>query len=86
MTDVTDDPRHSRDLDPEDAYDPGDDIRHRLTLLARIVQSIRLERALDRERSERRKLGALALVERIQVELDNVDDELADIRRLLEAV
>lgn len=70
------------DIDPEDAWDDGDDFETKIAVLNRIVDDLRARRAEDEPRFEFRRQDALRLVAKLLVARERLDD----IREALEAL
>jgi len=72
------------DADPEDAYDTGDPLADRLTLLVAIVREIRHE--LDTDRQARRRDDLLRVIDNLFVELAGARQQLEALRAELKAI
>jgi hypothetical protein len=72
------------DLDPEDAYDAGDPPEIRVAVLERIAVALRDNP--DDGRRALRRLGALRLLDNLDLEHPDLDATLDPIRHILEAL
>lgn len=70
------------DIDPEDAWDDGDDVETKVAVLERVLEDLRARRAEDEDRFEFRRQDALRLLAKLFV----IQDRIEGVRAGLEAL